>query len=156
LWISPGGSVEVVESSTRRNLVEKTAAQSEDSTQKVEESLTNQDDVADAVKEDNANDTKLGASASAGAKFAGIYQADASASFGAQTTTKKSSEITHKHSRTQSARLERGCARMEFDSGPVLLGLQSAECRANSEGRFSFTLWKKVADDLWSWLIRYS
>ena len=59
IWISPGGTVEVIESSTRRTLVERTAAQSEDSTSKVEESLTNQDDVADAVKEDNANDTKL-------------------------------------------------------------------------------------------------
>lgn len=105
LWISPGGTVEVVESSTRHTLLEKTAAQSEDSSYKVEESLTNQDDVADAVKEDNANDTKLGASASAGAKFAGIYQADASASFSNQTTTRKSSEVTHKHARNQSARV---------------------------------------------------
>jgi len=30
---------------------------------------------------------------------------------------------------------ERECARMEFDSGPILLGLQSAECRGNSDGR---------------------
>lgn len=105
IWISPGGTVEVVESSTRRTLVERTAAQSEDVTSKVEESLTNQDDVADAVKEDNANDTKLGASASAGAKFAGIYHADASASFSNQTTTHKSSEVTHKHTRTQSAKV---------------------------------------------------
>ena len=105
LWISPGGTVEVVESSTRRTLIERTAEQSEDSTSKVEESLTNQDDLADAVKEDNANDTKLGASASAGAKFAGIYQADASASFSSQATIRKSSEVTHKHTRTQSARV---------------------------------------------------
>lgn len=105
LWISPGGTVEVIESSTRRTLTEKTAEQSEDTTSKVEESLTSQDDVADAVKEDNANDTKLGASASAGAKFAGMYHADASASFSNQTTTHKSSEVTHKHTRTQSAKV---------------------------------------------------
>lgn len=105
LWISPGGTVEVIESSTRRTLTEKTVSQSEDTTTKVEESLTNQNDVADAVKEDNANDTKLGASASAGAKFAGIYQADASASFSNQTTTHKGSELTHKHTRTQSNRV---------------------------------------------------
>jgi hypothetical protein len=105
IWISPGGTVEVVESSTRRTLIEKTAAQSEEETSKVEETLTSLDDVADAVKEDNANDTKLGASASAGAKFAGIQQADASASFSNQTTTHKSSEVTHKHTRTQSSRV---------------------------------------------------
>lgn len=105
IWISPGGTVEVIESSTRRTLVEKTASQLEATTSKVEESLTSQDDVADAVKEDNANDTKLGASASAGGKFAGIYHADASASFSNQATTHKSSELTHKHTRTQSAKV---------------------------------------------------
>ena len=105
IWISPGGTVEVVESSTRRTLTERTAEASESSSYKIEESLTSQDDVADAVKEDNANDTKLGASASAGAKFAGIYHADASATFSNEATTKKSSELTHKHTRTQSSRV---------------------------------------------------
>jgi hypothetical protein len=105
LWISPGGTVEVIESSTRRTLTQRTATQQEDSTQKIEESLTDQNDVADAVKEDNANDTKLGASANAGAKFAGIYHADASASFSNQSTTHKSSELTHKHTRTQSSKV---------------------------------------------------
>ena len=105
IWLSPGGTVEVIESSTRRMLVEKTAEQSEETTRKSEESLTQQGDVADAVKEDNANDTKLGASASAGANFAGIYHGDASASFSTQNTTKKSSEVTHKHTRTQSSKV---------------------------------------------------
>ncbi|MBB5782506.1 hypothetical protein HD596_009262 [Nonomuraea jabiensis] len=40
--------VEVVESSTRRTLVERTA---EETSHKVEESLTEQDDLADAVKD---------------------------------------------------------------------------------------------------------
>jgi hypothetical protein len=105
IWISPGGTVEVVESSTRRTLTERTAEQSEDNTYKVEETLTDQDDIADAVKEDNANDTKLGASASGGVNFAGIYHGDASASFSNQSTTKKSSEITHKHTRNQSSKV---------------------------------------------------
>ena len=105
LWISPGGTVEVVESSTRRTLVEKSAEVFEELTRKTEETLTTQEDLADAVKEDNANDTKLGASASAGANFAGIYQADASASFSAGSSTKQSSEETHKHSRNQSSKV---------------------------------------------------
>jgi len=103
LWISPGGTVEVVESSTRRVLVERTTEQSEETSRKVEESLTEQDDLADAVKEDNANDTNLGVSATGGVN-AGIYHADASASFSLQTTVKRSSEQTHKHTRTQSAK----------------------------------------------------
>ena len=105
IWISPGGTVEVVESSTRRTVTEKTTETSEAASYKIEESLTSQSDVADAVKEDNANDTKLGASASAGAKFAAIYHADASATFSNEATTKKSSELTHKHTRTQSSRV---------------------------------------------------
>jgi hypothetical protein len=105
LWISPGGTVEVVESSTRRTLVEKSAEVFEESPRKTEESLTTQEDIADAVKEDNANDTKLGASASGGANFVGIYHADASASFSAESSTKQSSEETHKHSRIQSSKV---------------------------------------------------
>ena len=60
VWISPGGTVEVIETSTRRTTIEKTAEQSEQTSRKVEEDLTSQDDIADAVKEENANDTKLG------------------------------------------------------------------------------------------------
>ncbi|MEV5750527.1 hypothetical protein AB0L00_22125 [Actinoallomurus sp. NPDC052308] len=104
LWISPGGTVEVVETSTRRTLVEKTAEQSEESSRKTEESLTQQDDVADAVKDENANDTKLGVSATGGVN-AGIYHGEASTSFSTDSTVKKSSEETHKRSRTQSAKV---------------------------------------------------
>lgn len=103
LWISPGGTVEVVETSTRRTLVEKTAEQSEETSRKSEESLTEQDDVADAVKDENANDTKLGVSATGGVN-AGIYHGDASVSFNTDSTVKKSAEETHKRSRTQSSK----------------------------------------------------
>ncbi|MCX2184551.1 hypothetical protein KV205_29055 [Streptomyces sp. SKN60] len=105
LWLSPGGMVELVETSTRRTLVERTASQSEETVRKSEETLTDQNDVADAVKESNANDTSLGASAAGGASFAGIYHADASASFASKSTTAKSSELTHKHTRTQSSKV---------------------------------------------------
>ncbi|NUR28233.1 MAG: hypothetical protein HOV83_20730 [Catenulispora sp.] len=104
IWISPGGTVEVIESSTRKTLVERTAEQSEETSRKVEEDLTEQDDLADAVKEDNANDTKLGVSASAGASV-GVYHGEASASFSSDTTVKKSAEDTHKHTRTQSSKV---------------------------------------------------
>jgi len=104
LWISPGGTVEVIETSTRRTLVEKIAEQAEETSRNTEESLTQQDDVADAVKEENANDTKLGVSVTGGVN-AGIYHADASASFSTQSTVKSSSEQTHKQTRTQSAKV---------------------------------------------------
>lgn len=104
VWVSPGGVVELVETSSRRTLVEKAVEQSEETSRKVEESLTQQDDVADAVKEDNANDTKLGVSVTGGMNT-GIYHADASASFSTQSTIARSSEETHKHARTQSSKV---------------------------------------------------
>lgn len=104
VWVSPGGTVELFETSSRRTLTEKTAEQSEETSRKVEESLTQQDDLADAVKEDNANDTKLGVSVTAGTNT-GIYNADASASFNTQSTIKRSSEETHKLSRIQSSKI---------------------------------------------------
>ncbi len=108
IWISPGGVVEVIEISTRRTTIEKTTEQSETTSRKTEEDLTTQDDIADAVKEDNANDTKLGISASGGASGKlGIatYHAEASASFSTDSSVKSSSEDTHKHSRTQSSKV---------------------------------------------------
>ncbi|MEV4143708.1 hypothetical protein AB0J40_08570 [Amycolatopsis sp. NPDC049691] len=105
LWLSPGGTVELIETSTRRTLTEQTAEQSETTDRKVEESLTDQNDIADAVKESNANDTTLGASASGGGGFAGIWHAEGSATFSNKTTTNHSSELTHKHTRTQSSKV---------------------------------------------------
>lgn len=103
IWVSPGGTVEVVETSSRRTLIEKVSEQSEEISRKTEESLTEQDDVADAVKEDNSSDTKLGVSATGGVN-AKIYHADVSASFSTQNTVKRGSEVTHKHTRTQTAK----------------------------------------------------
>lgn len=104
VWLSPGGMVELVETSTRRTLVEKTAEQAEETTRKTEESLTQQDDVADAIKEENANETKLGVSLTGGVSTP-VYHADASASFSTGHTVRKSSEETHKRSRSQSAKV---------------------------------------------------
>ncbi|MGN9796325.1 hypothetical protein ACTMTU_35305 [Streptomyces sp. OZ13] len=104
IWVSPGGTVEVVESSTRRTLVEKVVEQSEEVSRKSEESLTEQTDVADAVKEENSNDTKLGVSATGGVN-AKIYHADASLSFSTQNTVKRGAETTHKRSRTQTSKV---------------------------------------------------
>ncbi|HDR4764710.1 TPA: hypothetical protein QCR57_003899 [Bacillus cereus] len=104
IWVSPGGTVEVVETSTRRTLVEKLAEQSEEISRKTEESITEQEDVADAIKEENSNDTKLGVSATGGVN-AKIYHADVSASFSTQNTVKRASEAMHKRTRTQTAKV---------------------------------------------------
>ncbi|WP_235617682.1 hypothetical protein [Brevibacillus brevis] len=104
IWVSPGGTVEVIETSTRRTLVEKVAEQTEEISRKTEDTLTDQDDVADSVKEENSRDTKLGVSATGGVN-APIYHADASASFSTQNTIKRASEAVHKQTRTQTAKV---------------------------------------------------
>ncbi len=66
VWLSPGGTVELVEVQTRKQIVDRTIESSLEVTRKSEESLTQQDELSDAIKEENQNNTKLGASVSGG------------------------------------------------------------------------------------------
>ena len=60
VWLSPGGTVELIEVSTRKTIVDKSVEQEMQSTAQVETTTTTQDEIADAVKEDNRTDTKFG------------------------------------------------------------------------------------------------
>lgn len=104
IWLSPGGTVEMVESSTRRQLTEQTTEQSTETTSKSEVDTTDKDELSDAVKEDNANDTKLGASVSGGGGI-GVWHASASASFSLNNSRKQAHEQTHTKMREQSTKL---------------------------------------------------
>lgn len=105
VWLSPGGTVELIEVSTRKTTVEQTIEQSVETATKSESSLTQQDDIADAVKEDNQTNTKLGVQVSEQAKFTPILQANASQSFSLENSVHRSQEESHKHSRTQSEKV---------------------------------------------------
>lgn len=107
VWVSPGGSLELYEISTRKTTVTKTVETSTTQTAKDEVDTTDQDELSTAVKTDNKNDTKLGVSANAGGSFLGIVHADASASFSSDSSVETSSELAHKHSRTQSEKLSK-------------------------------------------------
>lgn len=104
VWLSPGGTVELIEVQTRKQMVDRTIEQSTQVTRKNEESVTQQDDLSDAVKEDNQNNTKLGATTSAGTNL-GVFHADGSLSFSSDSARHHSEEVTHKHSRTQSEKV---------------------------------------------------
>lgn len=106
VWVSPGGTLEVFEVSTRKTTVEQVIEASTTETAKSETDITQQDEVSDAVKQDNKNDTKLAAGASGGVNY-GVVHANASASFSSDSTRQTSSEEAHKHSRTQSAKLSK-------------------------------------------------
>jgi hypothetical protein len=105
VWISPGGQVELVEVNTRRQLVERTVEQSTETTTKTEVAQTDQDELSDAVKVENANDTRLGVTASASGGVAGIFQASGSGSFNLDSSRKQAQEQTHKRMREQSSKL---------------------------------------------------
>ena len=105
VWLSPGGTVELVEVNTRRTLVERTVEQSTETVQKNELNQTDKDELSDAVKTENANDTKFGVTASASGGVSGVWQASGSASFSLDSSRKQAQEQTHKRMREQSSKL---------------------------------------------------
>ena len=107
VWVSPGGSLELYEASTRSTTVTQTTEMSTTQTAKDETDTTDQDELSDAVKTDNKNDTKIGASVNAGGSFLGIVHADAQAGFNTDSSVDSSNEEAHKHSRTQSEKLSK-------------------------------------------------
>jgi hypothetical protein len=104
VWLSPGATVELVEISTRKRIVERTTESSFESTVKTESSTTEQDEVSDAVKEENRSDTKLGVNATATESWIG-GSATASASMNLDTAQSKAREDTHRRMREQTEKL---------------------------------------------------
>jgi hypothetical protein len=104
VWLSPGGTVELVEVSTRKTTVERTAEQSIETTTKTDKTTTSQDDLSDAIKKDNEQDTKVGASVTANERW-GWGDASETASLNYSTTEKEAREQTHKRMRQQSTSL---------------------------------------------------
>ena len=105
VWISPGGTVELVEVNTRRTLVERTMEQSTETIDKSEQSSSDRDEIADAVKQENANDMKLGVTTSASGGLGTVFQASGSASFNLEQSRKQAQEQTHKRMREQTSKL---------------------------------------------------
>lgn len=100
VWLSPGSTVELIEVQTRRTIVEKTLEQSLETTLKSETGTTNQEEISEAVKSDNKQDVKFGASVSA--SYASIV---ANSSFDYNNTQQQSREETHKRMRQQTEKL---------------------------------------------------
>jgi hypothetical protein len=104
VWLSPGGTVELIEISTRKQIVEKSLEQAAETTTKSETEITAQDDVADAVKDENRNDVKFGFTNTA-SYSSPVFQDTATASFSLDNAKMSSRETTHKHMRQQSEKL---------------------------------------------------
>ena len=114
IWLSPGSSLELIEISTRKTIIERTAETAFESTVKTEKSTTQQDDITDAVKEENQNNTKFGASVSGGVTGGAttpIYSATAHV----EATASYSTEITSKTIEGECAKTYAYAERQDLD-----------------------------------------
>ena len=104
IWLAPGTTIELIEVSTRKTIIERTQESSEETTTRSEQSTAVKDELSDAVKSENGSSTKLGVSTTHTVNY-GVYQGTATASFGAESTRKDARESTHKQSREQTEKL---------------------------------------------------
>lgn len=104
VWLSPGSTVELVEISQRKTITERSYETETETTVKTEREIMEQDEISDAVKEDNKSDTKFGVSTTANQSWIG-GSASASASIDLNNTQQKAREETHKRMRKQTEKL---------------------------------------------------
>lgn len=106
--MSPGGTVELIEISTRKTTVERTIEQSTGTIQKSEKDTTTEDELSDAVRQENASDTKLGVSAASNTNYnTGFVNGSVTVtgSFNLDQQQKQAREQTHKTTRQQTQKL---------------------------------------------------
>lgn len=104
VWLAPGTTIELIEVSTRKTVLERSEEMAQESTARSESSETSKDELSDAVKQENGSSTKLGVSTTNTVKY-GVYQGTVSASFGLESTRKEGRETSHKQSREQAEKL---------------------------------------------------
>jgi hypothetical protein len=104
IWLAPGATIELVEISTRRQIIERTLEQMIETTMRSERASTLKDEISNATKQANENSTKLGVSQSNTANLY-VYQGTVSAEFGIEATLSSSRETAHKQNREQSENL---------------------------------------------------
>jgi hypothetical protein len=104
VWLSPGGTVELIEVTTRRTLTERFTEFMYETTTRTELATVEQDELSESVQEENQRNTNLGVSASAGVNF-GVAHGSASATFSMSSSRRQANESTHRHMRQQSEKL---------------------------------------------------
>ncbi|OBG88681.1 hypothetical protein A5699_16400 [Mycobacterium sp. E802] len=104
VWVPVGATVELVEINTRRVLVERTDELLLETTRTTESTVTTQDELSEAVKQDNRDEVKFGATATANQNWV-WGSASETASFDYTTTQQNAREQSHKYMRQQSEKL---------------------------------------------------
>ena len=104
VWVSPGTTVELFEIHTRKQIVDRTLELATETLRKSESDATTQDELSDAVRDENKNDTRFGFTAEARYTVP-TFQASANSSLNLSSSRATSRETTHKQMRTQSEKL---------------------------------------------------
>lgn len=104
VWLSPGTTVELIETSTRRTLTERTTETLFERAQKDEKTASEGYEFSEGVKQDNRSDTKLGFSTTVTQSW-GTGSATANASIDLNKTQQVGREQAHKRMREQSAKI---------------------------------------------------
>ena len=100
VWLSPGSSVELIEVHTRRTTTERTVENTLDILSKTESTAVSQDEMSEAVRDENSQDIKAGASVTAH-----LYGVSATANFDYASSQKQRARTTHKRNREQTDKL---------------------------------------------------
>ncbi|MEV0774068.1 hypothetical protein [Nocardia salmonicida] len=104
VWLSPGGTTELIEVNTRRTVTERSFESLAENIKRSETDRTNQDELSTAVKNDNSTNLTLGVTNVANFRTP-IFQDTLTASLSHSNASKDSRETTHKQMRSQSEKL---------------------------------------------------
>jgi hypothetical protein len=109
LWLSPGGTIELIEVNTRKTTIERTTEALSEMIEKTDKSATSQDELSDAVKQENSSNTKLGVSVNTSTQFGNkaifTSQVSTGTNFNFEQQQKDAREQTHKGLRQQTEKL---------------------------------------------------
>lgn len=104
VWLSPGGTVELIEVNTRKVFTEQTYESMTETTEKSENEVVRKDEISDAVKDENRNEIKFGFS-NVASYTTPVFQDTATASLSLDNAKMDSREKTTKQMRQQSEKL---------------------------------------------------
>ena len=104
VWMSPGSTVELIETSSRKYSEERITERSSDVTTKEELSTTDKDEISDAIKNEDRKDTKLGFTATVNQSW-GSGNFSATGNLNMDNTQAMARELAHKKMSEQTKKL---------------------------------------------------
>ncbi len=104
VWMSPGSTVELVETSSRKHIEEKITETFSEITKKEESSTTDKEEISDAIKNEDRKDSKLGFTATANQSW-GSGNFSATGSLNMDNTQSSARELAHKKMSEQTKKL---------------------------------------------------